>query len=88
MTNAEATLRLKHHFLIHNDGRPTPYLDEAARMAYYALEITDRLERADAEKHSYDWFIRDDDSEFDRGYSIGFQDGYNIALADIRGDAE
>lgn len=33
----EAKLRLKDHFMIHNDGRPTPYLDEAARMAYEAL---------------------------------------------------
>lgn len=46
MTNAEAILRLKDHFAIHNDGRPTPHLDEAARKAYYALETIDRLERA------------------------------------------
>lgn len=34
----EAKLRLKDHFMIHNDGRPTPHLDEAVRMAYEALE--------------------------------------------------
>ena len=38
MTVKEAILRLKDHFRIHDDGRPTPYLDEAVGMAYEALE--------------------------------------------------
>lgn len=37
MTNKEAIKRLKDHFRIHNDGRPTPKLDEAADMAIEAL---------------------------------------------------
>lgn len=48
MTNAEAILRLKDHFAIHDDGRPTPYLDEAERMALEALEK--QMPRADAEE--------------------------------------
>lgn len=46
MTNKEAILRLKDHFAIHDDGRPTPHLDEAKRMAIEALKIADRLEHA------------------------------------------
>ncbi len=38
MKEQEAILRLKDHFRIHNDGRPTPYLDEAVNMAISALE--------------------------------------------------
>ena len=38
MTNKEAIRRLKDHFRIHDDGRPTPYLDKAKLMAYEALE--------------------------------------------------
>lgn len=32
-----AITRLKEHFRIHNDGRPTPLLDEACVTAYQAL---------------------------------------------------
>ena len=38
MTEAEAIARLKDHFKIHDDGRPTPKLDEAVGMAINALE--------------------------------------------------
>ena len=38
MTEAEAIARLKDHFKIHDDGRPTPKLDEAVDMAINALE--------------------------------------------------
>lgn len=38
MTNQEAICRLINHFNIHDDGRPTPYLDEAVRLAIKALE--------------------------------------------------
>ena len=38
MTPQETIRRLKDHFRIHDDGRPTPYLDEAAQMAITALE--------------------------------------------------
>ena len=38
MTESEAIKRLKDHFRIHDDGRPTPYLDEAVSMAIKALE--------------------------------------------------
>lgn len=38
MDNKEAIRRLKDHFRVHDDGRPTPFLDEAERMAYEALE--------------------------------------------------
>ena len=38
MTEQEAIERLKDHFEVHNDGRPTPYLDEAVSMAIDALE--------------------------------------------------
>lgn len=38
MDEREAIYRLRDHFRVHDDGRPTPYLDEAATMAYRALE--------------------------------------------------
>lgn len=38
MTEKEAIERLKDHFRIHDDGRPTPYLDEAVSMAIAALD--------------------------------------------------
>lgn len=38
MTEKEALWRLKDHFRVHDDGRPTPYLDEAVQIAYKALE--------------------------------------------------
>lgn len=34
----EAIRRIKDHFRIHDDGRPTPYLDEAVDLAIKALE--------------------------------------------------
>ena len=38
MTEKEAIERLKDYFRIRDDGRPTPYLDEAVSMAINALE--------------------------------------------------
>lgn len=38
MDNREAIRRLKDHFRIHDDGRPTPKLDKAVSMAIKALE--------------------------------------------------
>lgn len=38
MTPQETIRRLKDHFRIHDDGRPTPYLDEAVQMAIATLE--------------------------------------------------
>lgn len=38
MKPQEVIRRLEDHFAIHNDGRPTPYLDEAVRMAIEALK--------------------------------------------------
>lgn len=38
MEDKEAIRRIKDHFRIHDDGRPTPYLDEAVSMAIKALE--------------------------------------------------
>lgn len=38
MKEQEAIERLKVHFEVHNDRRPTPYLDEAVSMAIAALE--------------------------------------------------
>ena len=34
----EAIKRIRDHFRVHDDGRPTPYLDEAVYMAIMALE--------------------------------------------------
>lgn len=34
----EAIARLQDHFRVHDDGRPTPLLDEACREAFKALE--------------------------------------------------
>ena len=34
----EAIRRIKDHFSVHDDGRPTPYLDEAVSIAIKALE--------------------------------------------------
>lgn len=47
MTNKEAIRRLIDHFAIHDDGRPTPYLDEAKHMAIEALEKVERLEQTE-----------------------------------------
>lgn len=44
MTENEAIRRLKDHFRVHDDGRPTPYLDEAVSMAIKALEKVQALE--------------------------------------------
>ena len=38
MTENEAINRLIDHFRIHDDGRPTPYLDDAVSIAINALE--------------------------------------------------
>lgn len=38
MTVKEAIRRIKDHFRVHDDGRPTPYLDKAVEMAIEALE--------------------------------------------------
>ena len=38
MTENEAINRLRDHFRIHDDGRPTPYLDDAVSIAFKALE--------------------------------------------------
>ena len=43
MDSSEAINRLKDHFQIHDDGRPTPYLDEAVRLAYDAIEKYDQI---------------------------------------------
>ena len=37
MDAKEAIARIKNHFAVHDDGRPTPYLDEAVSMAINAL---------------------------------------------------
>ena len=34
----EAIWRIKDHFRVHDDGRPTPYLDKAVSLAFEALE--------------------------------------------------
>lgn len=47
-----------------------------------ALEIADRLEQIEPKKPSDEWFL----CEFDSAYNIGFVEGYNQALADMRGD--
>lgn len=44
MSESEAIERLKDHFRVHDDGRPTPYLDEAVSMAIQALEKVQALE--------------------------------------------
>lgn len=38
MTESEAIARIQDHFRVHDDGRPTPFLDEAVSMAVSALE--------------------------------------------------
>lgn len=43
MTEKEAIARLKEHYRIHDDGRPTPKLDEASGMAIKALEAQIKL---------------------------------------------
>ena len=50
MKEKEAIERLKDHFEVHDDGRPTPYLDEAVSMAIAALE---------KQKHG-NWFLLDE----------------------------
>lgn len=45
MTAREAIRRLKDHFAVHDDGRPTPYLDEAVQLAYTALEYYGQIEK-------------------------------------------
>lgn len=43
MYRREAVRRLKEHFRHHDDGRETPYLDEACRLAYDALDRYDQI---------------------------------------------
>lgn len=43
MYRREAVRRLREHFRIHDDGRPTPYLDEAVEMACDALDKMDQI---------------------------------------------
>ena len=43
MTESDAIRRLKDHFRVHDDGRPTPYLDEAVSMAISALEELQKI---------------------------------------------
>ena len=38
MDRKEAIWRLQDHFRVHNDGRPTPKLDEAVRIMFEALK--------------------------------------------------
>lgn len=38
MDEREAIWRLKNHFAVHDDGRPTPLLDKAVAIAITALE--------------------------------------------------
>ena len=39
MTAEESINRIKQHFDVHDDGRPTPLLDEAVQSAIAALEL-------------------------------------------------
>ncbi len=50
MEAKEALIRIKDHFRIHDDGRPTPYLDEAVGIAIDALEkqITKKPKKLEA----------------------------------------
>lgn len=59
MTYEEAIRRLKDHFRIHDDGRPTPYLDEAVAMAYAAMEkqIPKKLIYSDFDDNGFDEII-------------------------------
>ena len=43
MYRREAVRRLREHFRIHDDGKPTPYLDEAVEMACDALDRMDQI---------------------------------------------
>lgn len=61
---------------------------DALQLAIKALEIADRLEHVDFTKHKKHYHCNIGDSEWDSGYEIGFINGYNQALADIRGDEE
>lgn len=84
----EAILRLKDHFAMHDDGRPTPCLDEAARTAYYALKLADRLEQAITDEQTADCIIVDVECVNNKHDKEVWLNGYNQALADIRGDTE
>lgn len=42
MDRKEAIWRLQDHFRVHNDGRPTPKLDEAVRIMFEALQEPER----------------------------------------------
>lgn len=39
----EAIRRVKEHFAAHDDGRPTPYLDEACTTIYEAIKDLEKL---------------------------------------------
>lgn len=43
MEEKEAIERLKVHFAVHDDGRPTPLLNKAASMAIKSLEAQNKL---------------------------------------------
>lgn len=42
MTREEAKWRLADHFRVHDDGRPTPKLDEAVAVMFKALQEPER----------------------------------------------
>ena len=57
----EAIRRIKDHFRIHDDDRPTPYLDEAVDMAIKALEKQILKQPIIWENKSYDAPVPNDD---------------------------
>lgn len=70
MTAKEAIRRIKDHFRVHDDGRPTPYLDEAVKMAINALER--QIPKKPSEVN---------ESEYDRFYCVDFMcDTCNTAV--------
>ena len=53
MNENEAIERIKDHFRVHDDGRPTPYLDEAVSMAIDALKKQVPYKQKDYEDKFY-----------------------------------
>lgn len=77
MTIEEATRRLEDHFAVHDDGRPTPYLDEAVRVMFESLNKYDSLMK------NFSKQVRDGLEPRDL-YDAGFESGIHWAFYFLR----
>ena len=70
MTEAEAISRLKDHFRIHDDGRPTPKLDEAVDVAIKALETMQKLKERNMAMEVLENYMQFEDECVKKGFTF------------------